>query len=302
MPPFIAQAGPKARTRFVEFFTAQIRNPNTRAAYARAIARFCAWCEGRGIRLRKLKPVAIAAYVEELGTTVSVPTVKQHLAAIKVLCDWLVLGQVLPMSPAACVRGPRYVVKRGKTPILTPQEARRLLDSIGTDSVVGLRDRALIGVMLFAFARVSATTGMRVGDYRKVGDRRNLRLFEKGGKRHEVPVHRELAQYLDRYLAMARLPSHGPLFPSLLGRTGKFKERAMSRGDALRMIKRRAGPLGLEIGCHSFRGTGITAYLAGGGTIEKAQAIAAHESPQTTKLYDRTRDELTVAELERVRI
>lgn len=300
LPPLIAQAGPKARNRFVEFFTAQIRNPNTREAYARDIARFCQWAQRQGLPLRALKPVIIAAYVEELSRELSAPSVKRHLAAIRMLCDWFVLGQVLPWNPAASVRGPKYVVKRGKTPILARSDARKLLDSIDPTSVAGLRDRALIGVMLFAFARVSAVVGMRVTDYGR--ERGVIRLLEKGGKRHELPVHRELGRYLDAYLAAAKLQADAPLFPSLAGRTGKFTGTAMSRGDALRMAKRRAREAGLpaEICCHSFRGTGITAFLAGGGTIEQAQLIAAHESPHTTKLYDRTHDALTRVELERV--
>ncbi|PTY04251.1 integrase [Opitutaceae bacterium EW11] len=300
LPPVIARAGPKARSRFVEFFAAHIRNPNTREAYARALARFFHWAETRGLKLRQLKPVVIAAYVEELGRELSPPSVKQHLAAIRVLCDFFVLGQVLPWNPAASVRGPKYVVKRGKTPVLTRAETRKLLDSIPVDTVIGLRDRALIGVLLFGFARISAAVGAQVCDYRP--ERRVVRLLEKGGKPREVPVHRDLAGYLDPYLEAAKLVGSSPLFPSVAGKTGKFTDHAMTRGDALRMVKRRASAVGLslEISCHSFRGTGITAYLAAGGTIERAQAMAGHESPQTTKLYDRTTDELTPEELERV--
>jgi integrase/recombinase XerD len=300
LPPFIAQAGPKARVRFVEFLTAHIRNPNTRDAYARDIARFCQWCDAHGITLRKLKPVLVAAYIEELGRELAAPSVKRHLAAIRMLCDWFVLGQVLVMNPAASVRGPKHVVKRGKTPILDLEDLRGLLRSIDGSTLAGRRDRALIGVMLLTFARVSAAVGMQVGDYRaQVG---KIRLREKGGKRHEVPVHRDLARYLDEYLAAAKLPKDGPLFPALLGRSQTWSGQPMGRGDALRMIKRRAARAGLaaEVCCHSFRGAGITAYLAAGGTIERAQAMAAHESTQTTKLYDRTKDEITAAEFERI--
>lgn len=242
--------------------------------------------------------MAVAAYVEELGKTASPPTVTQHLAAIRVLCDWFVLGQVLPMSPAACVRGPRYKVKIGRTPILSLDEVRTLLCSIDPSTLIGLRDRALIGVMFFTFARVSAAVGMRAGDY---ADGR-IRLLEKGGKRHVVPVHRDLRSLLDEYLARAIRPKCAPLFPSFQARSGRTKGKGMSRGDALRMIQRRAKAAGITsaISCHSFRGSGITAYLGAGGTIERAQAIAAHESAETTKLYDRNKDEITAAELERI--
>jgi site-specific recombinase XerD len=132
LPTVIAAAGGKAGRRFVEFFTANIRNKNTRIAYARAAGQFFAWCERRGLDLVDLDPVALSLYIEELQQMHSAPTVKQHLAAIRMLFDWLVVGQVLPVNPAAAVRGPKYVVRRGKTLVLTADEARHLLDSIDT--------------------------------------------------------------------------------------------------------------------------------------------------------------------------
>jgi site-specific recombinase XerD len=246
------------------------------------------------------------AYVEYLGTIYSKPTVKQHLAAIRMCMDWLVVGQIIPMNPASSVRGPKYVVKRGKTPVLTSVEARQLLDSIDTTTLVGLRDRALIATMLFTFARVSAVTGMKVDDYYQIGKRAWIRLHEKGGKHHEVPAHHSAEQYLDEYL---KASGHGgdklaPLFLTAFGRTGKLTDSPLSRHDALRTVKRRAKAAGLshKICCHTFRATGITAYLENGGTVEGAQSIAAHESPRTTKLYDRTADDLSLDEIEKIRI
>ena len=157
IPAQVAAAGPDARRRFLEFFTANIRNRNTRAAYAQAVAAFFRWCEVRGLaELGRLEPVHVAAYVEHLGKTHAAPSVKQHLAAVRMLFDWLVVGQVVRSNPASVVRGPRHVVNRGRTPILAPEEARQLFESIPTDSLVGLRDRALIGVLIYSFARISA--------------------------------------------------------------------------------------------------------------------------------------------------
>ena len=135
----------------------------------------------------------------------SVPTVKQHLAAIRMLCDWLVVSQVLPVNPAAAVRGPKHVVTKGATPVLTPAEARKLLEHIDTGTLAGLRDRALFSVMLYSFARVSAVLGMRRQDYFQQGSRGWLRLHEKGGKRHDVPAHHRAAEALDAYLEAAGL-------------------------------------------------------------------------------------------------
>jgi site-specific recombinase XerD len=189
IPAQVAAAGTQAKRRFIEFFTANIRNPNTRSSYVRAVADFFHWCGVVGLgELDRLEPVHVAAYIEQLGKTHSPPSVKQHLAAIRMLFDWLVVGQVMRGNPASVVRGPKYVVKKGKTPVLSPEEARQLFDGIPTDTLVGLRDRALIGVLIYSFARVSAAVGMRVEDYFPQGKRWWLRLHEKGGKQHEMPV------------------------------------------------------------------------------------------------------------------
>ena len=290
----------------MEYFTANIRNANTRAAYAQAVGRFCTWTDEHNLLLERLNPVVIASYIEALGKSLAPPTVKQHLAAIRMLFDWLVVGQVIPMNPAASVRGPKHVVKKGKTPVLSADDARTLLDSIPLDEVTGLRDRALIAVMVYTFARVSAVVGMKVSDYYQNGKRSWIRLLEKGGKFHEVPAHHNAELYLDQYIESAGIAADkkGALFRSASGRSLQLTERAMHRTDTLRMIKRRAAAAGISdtTSCHTFRATGITAYLANGGTIEKAQAIAAHESPRTTKLYDLTKDELTLDEIERILI
>lgn len=189
LPAFVRNAGEKTTRRYIEFFTANIRNKNTRLAYAQALSQFGAWCEDRSVGLERIEPIAIAAYIEQLTGERSPPTVKQHLAAIRMLFDWFVLGQVVPFNPASSVRGPRHIVKRGKTPVLTADQARKLLDSIDTTTIVGLRDRALMGVMVYSFARIGAVVAMTVEDYFQSGKRWWVRLHEKGGKRHEVPCH-----------------------------------------------------------------------------------------------------------------
>ena len=247
IPLQIAAAGADARRRFLEFFTANIRNRNTRAAYARAVAQFFRWCEARGLRdLNRLEPVHVAAYVEQLGTSHAAPSVKQHLAAVRMLFDWLVVGQVVRANPASVVRGPRHVVKRGRTPILSPEEARQLFESI-PGSLVGLRDRALIGVLIYGFARISAALAMRVEDYFPQGKRWWLRLHEKGGKHHEMPVHHTLEAYLDGYLQAAGIgeDKKGPLFRAALAKNGGLSERPLVRRNALEMIYRRARAAGI---------------------------------------------------------
>jgi integrase/recombinase XerD len=234
----------------------------------------------------------------------SAPTVKQHLAAIKMLFDWLVTGQIVPFNPANSVRGPKHVVRRGKTPVLIAEEARQLLDSIDTGTLIGLRDRALIGVMVYSFGRVSAALDMTVADYFVEGRKAWFRLHEKGGKRHEVPAHHNAADYIDAYLAAIGTSADwkSPLFRSADGKTGKLTDRPMHRNDALRMVKRRAKAAGLSIaiGNHTFRATGITVFREKGGSLEEAQEIANHASPKTTMLYDRSRDQITLDAVERI--
>jgi integrase/recombinase XerD len=184
LPALVAAAGPKASRRFIEFFTANIRNKNTREAYRRNITAFLAWCEAEAnIALDMIEPMVVAAYVEKLlKDGLSKPTVKQHLAAIRMMFDWMVVGGVLEMNPASSVRGPKYVIKKGKTPVLAPEEARLLLDSIDVTELYGLRDRALLAMMVYSFARVSAVVGMNVDDYYQQGKRWWVRLHEKAGK------------------------------------------------------------------------------------------------------------------------
>lgn len=315
IPALFAEAGEGATYRFIEFFTASIHNPNTRQAYFRAVQRFSHWCEQRGLELTALNPVYIAKYIQELGGMVARPTVKQHLAAIRMVFDYLVAGHIITVNPAAAVRGPKYVIDQGKTPVLTAEETRELIDSIPLDSIAGLRDRAIIGIMVFSFARVTAVAQMNGEDYFQKGRRKWLRLHEKGGKYHEMPAHHTTEDYVSDYLEAAGMvestdtamikadEKKKPLFRTL-DRKRQLSRIRINRIDIYQMIRRRARGAGLpaSICCHTFRGTGITVYLKNGGTLEIAQQMAAHSSLKTTKLYDRRNDEISLDEVERIRI
>ena len=307
--PALLAPDPAAERRVIEFFTAHIRNPNTRRAYARAAADFAAWSESPGItHLRAVEPVHVAAWVEELQRRMAAPSIKLHLSGVRMLFDWLVLGQVIPLNPASAVRGPKHSVRKGKTPVLTATEARDLLASIVTDTLTGLRDRALIALMIYTFARVGAVVKMHTGDVFIQGSRTWVRLHEKGGKHHEMPCHHKLESYLQDYAAA--LPSSLPpdpkawLFPTAQGPSGRLLTRPMAPADVYRMIRRSAAGAGIEtqIGCHSFRATGITEYLRNGGKLEVAQQMANPESSRTTGLYDRRSDQVSLDEVERILI
>src|SRR5450755_3765214 len=212
-----------AAKRFIEFFTANIRNPNTRRAYARAAVEFALWCEHEDLReLGDIEPVDIASYIKTLQLRLAAPSVKQHLAAIRMLFDWLVVGQVIAVNPASPVRGPKYSVKKGKTAVLSAEESRKLLDSIVPSSHVALRDRALIALMVYTFARIGAALKMHVEDVFVQRRRTFVRLHEKGGKRHEMPCHHNLETYLHAYIDGAGIGGDPKniLFPTALKRSG----------------------------------------------------------------------------------
>jgi site-specific recombinase XerD len=307
LPSLISVAGDRAGVRFVEFFAANIRNPHTRRAYMRAVADFLAWCADVGVpSIVHVQPLHVAAWVEMQTQNHAVPTAKQRLAAVRHLFDWLVMGQIVPTNPAASVRGPTHIVKAGKTPVLDPEEARALLDSIDVSTAAGLRDRALISLMVYSFARIGAALGMKVEDVFTQKRRLWVRLREKGGKQHEMPCHHNLETYLHAYIDGAGLADDpkGPLFRTIGRGTGLLTNTPLPQANAYAMIRRRAAAAGIatKVGNHSFRATGITAYLKNGGTLENAAAMANHASTRTTQLYDRRHDEISLDEVERIRV
>jgi site-specific recombinase XerC len=161
LPAIVQAAGGRAGLRFLEFFTARIRNPHTRRAYSRTVAEFLAWCEAQGVMsIAAVQPLHVSAWIELQTRTHSAPTVKQRLAVLRHLFDWLVTGHVIEINPAHAMRGPSQSVKSGQTPVLDPKEARTLLDSIDVTTEIGLRDRALVGLMVYSFARIGAALAM----------------------------------------------------------------------------------------------------------------------------------------------
>ena len=307
IPALVTGTSERAAIRFLDFFTSNIRNPNTRKAYAKAVGEFLGFCQENGIAsLETIRPVHVAAYVELMTRSRSAPTAKQHLSAIGMMFDWLVLGQIVPMNPAHVVRGPKHSVRRGKTSVLSPEEARLLLDKIDTATPVGLRDRALIGLMVYSFARIGAAVGMKVEDVFVQRNRLWVRLHEKGGKRHEMPCHHNLEDYLRAYIDGLSLRNDPKAYLfCTIGRGGdQLTATPLPQANAYAMIGRRARAAGLEtkVGNHTFRATGITAYLKNGGTLERAATMANHSSTRTTQLYDLRSDEVSLDEVERILI
>lgn len=307
LPKSVADLGAEAARRYMSFFVDHIRNRNTREAYFRSANRFLEWCELKRLALREVQSFHVSAYVEELGQSLAIASVKQNLAALRMLFDWLMIRQVCSRNPCHAVRGPRLKITTGKTPVLDEAEAKLLLNSISGTDLTSLRDRALIGLMIYSFARVSAALSMDVRDYVCRGQRRMwIQLKEKGGRQHAMPCHHKLEEYLDAYLQAAGINDqmNSPLFRSAKGRTGVLTENRLRRGNAYEAIRRRARQAGIamEICPHTFRATGITNYLTNSGSLEIAQQMAAHADSRTTKLYDRRHEQLSLDEIEKITI
>ncbi|WP_412023498.1 tyrosine-type recombinase/integrase [Burkholderia cepacia] len=305
VPALVASAGERAGLRFLEFFAAAIRNPHTRRAYARAAGDFLTWCASAGVSsIAAVQPLHVASWIERQTQTHAAPTVKQQLAALRHLFDWLVTGQVVPVNPAASVRGPSHTVRTGKTPVLEATEARQLLDSIDTSTPVGLRDRALIALMVFSFARIGAALAMRVDDVYVNQRRLWVRLREKGGKAHAMPCHHTLEAALHAYLDGTGIGADlkGPLFRTIARGTGQLSETTLAQANAYAMVRRRAAAAGIatKIGSDALRATGITTYLRNGGTLENAAAIANHVSTRSTQHYGDHSRAIEIEEIERI--
>jgi site-specific recombinase XerD len=264
LPALVAASGTDAAMRFLDFFATQIENNNTRAAYLRAAREFLAWCDGQNIRrLVEIQPVHVAAWIKQSKLTHAVPTVKLRLAAIRHLFDWLVTGHVMQTNPALSVRGPKHVVRKRKTPVLDAAEVRVLLDSIGGTSHIDLRDKALIGLMLYSFARIGAVVAMKVEDVFTQNRRLWVRLHEKGGKLHDMPCNHNAEAFLHTYIEGTGIAADAkrPLFRTV-GRDGKLTGNALHRVNAFELVRKRAAAAGIKtrISNHSFRATGITVF------------------------------------------
>jgi site-specific recombinase XerC len=189
-----------------------------------------------------VQPLHVAAWIEMQTKEHAAPTAKARLAAVRHLFDWLVTGQVVPMNPASSVRGPSQTMTAGKTPVLSPEEARTLIDSIEVTTVVGLRDRAPIALMVFSFARIRAALGMKAEDVFTQNRRLWVRLREKGGKAHAMPCHHNLETYLTAYIEGAGLDAtpKGPLFRTIgRGKGRRLTRTSLPQANAYQMIRRR---------------------------------------------------------------
>jgi integrase/recombinase XerD len=294
----------KTAETFLELLGACVRNPNTRSAYRVAWRSFLTFCSARQLELESVKAYHVGSWLDQHPGSRS--TQRQHLAAVRLLFDSLMMRGVVEYNPAARAKPPRLVRESSHTPVFEEAEIVTFLDSIYPNSLKDLRDKAIFCVLLYSWCRVSALTNLSVADYYERGGTRWLRFQEKRGKDHEVPVHSKAKEAVDLWLERSYLASNpsAPLFPSFGKNRETIELRRLDRRSVLKLVEKRAKTSGIlkRVCCHSFRATGVTEYMNSGGTIEIAQRIAGHTSPATTRIYDRSGDQLTLQEIERVQI
>ena len=301
---------PQCALAWDEFFKGEIANAHTRKNYIHAVRKFLAWCQQHRIELIDIEPGHIGEYFGQMP--LAVPTKKLHLAALRKFFDRMVNRHIILLNPAATVRAERYSAVEGKTPEIQKKQAEALLKSIDTTyqdqsetkpDLLGLRDRAILAVLIFTAARVGAVAKLTMKSLRHDGSDYALRFSEKGGKAREIPVRSDLRNMLLAYIQAAGI-GDGPLFRTALGKTRSLTANTMSPIDICRMMKRRLQAAGLpgDFSPHSFRVATVTDLLEQNVALEDVQHLAGHADPRTTRLYDRRRRKITRNIVERISI
>jgi site-specific recombinase XerD len=301
----LTRAGGNATFAADEFFKATLNNEHTRRAYGRIVNRFLVWCDEQGLELRQVTPGRAGEYLGSIEG--SAPTKNQALAGLRHFFDALVTRHAVPLNSFASVRGIKHAVIEGKTPEISIEQARKLFKSVDVSNVVGLRDRAVLGVLAYTGARVGAVAKLRLSDYRNLGEQRVLRFREKGGREREIPVRHDLEGWLNEYIEAAGLAEAAKGMPLFRAADGKRKALTKERYVAhsmRQMLKRRLKDAGLPelFSPHSFRVTVVTDLLNQNVPLEDVQYLAGHASPTTTRIYDRRRRRITRNIVERISI
>ncbi len=305
LPSLVAEAGAAAHFAWEEFIYGKLRNPHTRAAYERAIRQFMGHCEALGKDLQQISPRDVGSYLD--GLRYAVATKKLILSALRHFFAALVTRHVVILNPAASVRAERLQVIEGKTPEISIEQARMLMRSMDTSHAVGLRDRAIVGILIYTAARVGAIAQLRRCDFYDSGEQYCLRFHEKGGKSREIPVRHDLRLMVQDYLkagGLSQADKASPLFRTTRRRSRQLTDNPLTSDDIGRMVKRRLYGVGLSLRLspHSFRVTTITDLLTQGVPLEDVQNLAGHADPRTTRLYDRRQRKVTRNIVERISI
>ena len=295
--PILVRSGQTAVTLYSRFINVGLASAQSARTYRSVTRSFMLWLETQGVdELLDVEPDHVKAYLVhrdvELGKTGSVAT---HFAAVRSMFHAFVAGGYLASNPATSVKYRIHKGREGKTPVISTAEVRAIIDGIFDDvphetlKHTDYRDRALIAVMGYTFARIGGALSTRLRDYVVYDGERWLEFAEKGGKLHRLPVLGEARTYLDNYIRACDLSDPDAWLFQSANRNGTLSGKPYDRTNALRMVKRRAATAGVtgRVVNHTFRATGITRFLENDGSLDDAQTIANHADSSTTKLYDR---------------
>ncbi len=304
LPCTVARLGAQGQFAWEEFFEGQIRNQHTRAAYVHAVRVFLKWVEPVEANLASITPGMVGRYFDQLS--LSMPSKKLHMSAIRGFFDVLVLRHVCLLNPALSVRTERYTVMEGKTPEITSEQARQLLNSIKPSSLIAIRDKAVIATLIFTAVRAGAVASLRIGDFVDESNQFSLRFREKGGKQRSIPVRHDLETWLLEYLDIlgyGAQPKESPLIRSMT-RKGTYSENGISGVDICRLVKRRLKIAGLpkNLSPHCFRSCTATNLLLQGTPLEDVQYLLGHSDARVTRLYDRRQRQVTRNIVERISV
>lgn len=313
VPPMVlVRSGQRAVQLYNDYLHLSIKSDDSRKTYRSALTLFMRWCDEQNLEeLVDVEPRHVRGYLDHRTKALQrTASARVHYAAIKALCQYLVECGFLASNPAASVRYAFVNESKGKTPVISPTDVRALLLSIPDDiqseehpaKQTDLRDRALICLMAYTFVRIGGALSANVGHYRYDNGEMWLDMIEKGAKAHSLPITGAPKAFLDTYIRDCGLSDpRAPLFQSA-NRNGELNGNRYDRGNSRRMIAARAKALGIagRTKNHTFRATGITHFLEGGGRIDDAQDIANHADSSTTRRYDRRSNQRLVEVLKGV--
>ena len=304
VPALVRDGGTNAKYAWEEFLYGEIENAHTRRAYGKAVSDLLTVADQAGLTLQQISPKFVRQHFERMKAGTSVPTRKLRLSAVKRFLDIAVTRHAIPLNPALSVRGEKHQTIEGKTPEISPVQAAKLLKSCDENSLIGLRDKTIIAILIYTAARVGAVAKLTLGDFVTTGTLYALKFKEKGGKDREIPVRHDLEALIKKYIERSGISKSSPLFPSAIGKSGKLSSSEMHPNDLRRMLKRRLKEAGLssEFSPHSFRVCTLTDLLKQEVPREDVQYLAGHADARTTALYDRRGKKVTRNIVERITV
>jgi len=304
-PEIVSRAGRPAEQAWADFFEGVIANDLTRVAYSRAVRCFLESELVRDKRLHEITAADVGKYLREMSGSLSKK--KQHHSALRRFFSLLVERHLCIINPALVAKTERMEVREGKTPAITERQSRQLMQAIDISTRIGLRDRAILAILMWTGVRAGSVARLRLADYFESGEQMVLRFDEKRRRSREIPVRHDLQLVLNSYLnecGLAHLPRSSPLLFTARGSTDSFSSNQMTGRDICRMVKRYLSRAGLpsNLSPHSCRVAVATDLLKQGIPIEDVQYLLGHSDPRTTQLYDRRKKEVTRNIVERIRL